>query len=256
MQRKIAASGATVLELVVLRDSSRGKVQVHDPRRVRQGTLTSALTWGVFGWLAGGGWSGLAIWAVIGAVCGGLYAYYTEHVLTKGQLARIAARLPRNSSALVAFVDGGHYPHKLITAMADFKANPISVASVDPNLAAHVTSRAATPDQPPGTRSASGSLDRDAAVSMLLFRYPGAQSARKLTTDNDRAGQPGPPAFDLELILDADRTGALHAASPTQGVRAMSRSDVVSWGLLGVIYGASSAQLATAACSVSPKARP
>ena len=90
MQRKIAASGATVLELVVLRDSSRGKVQVHDPRRVRQGTLTSALTWGVFGWLAGGGWSGLAIWAVIGAVCGGLYAYYTEHVLTKGQLARIA----------------------------------------------------------------------------------------------------------------------------------------------------------------------
>ena len=42
--------------------------------RVVAGTVTPAVTWGLFGLLASGGWSGLLIWAVVGAVCGGLYA--------------------------------------------------------------------------------------------------------------------------------------------------------------------------------------
>ena len=69
------------------------------------GSLTPALTWGVFGLLAGG-LQGLAVWAVLGAICGGLYAYYTEHLLAKDELKRIGGRLPGNSSAIVAFVRG------------------------------------------------------------------------------------------------------------------------------------------------------
>ena len=64
-----------------------------------------ALTWGVFGLLAGG-LKSLAIWAVIGAVCGGLYAYYTEHLLTKNELKRLGGRLPVDSSAIAAYVRG------------------------------------------------------------------------------------------------------------------------------------------------------
>ena len=77
--------------------------RVYDPRRVLAGTLTSALTWGVFGLLTGGVASG-GLWAIIGAVCGGLFAYYTEHLLTKDELRRIGQRLPADSSAITAFV--------------------------------------------------------------------------------------------------------------------------------------------------------
>ena len=44
---------------------------------------------------------------MLGAVCGGLYAYYFEHLLTKDELKRVGGRLPADSSAIVAFVRGG-----------------------------------------------------------------------------------------------------------------------------------------------------
>ena len=86
--------------------NAKRRARVHDPRRTLGGTLTPALTWGIFGLLAGG-LERLAVWAVLGAVCGGLYAYYFEHLLTKDELKRVGGRLPADSSAIVAFVRGG-----------------------------------------------------------------------------------------------------------------------------------------------------
>ena len=33
------------------------------------------------------------LWAVIGGLCGGLWAYYTEHIASKSELTRIGAQL-------------------------------------------------------------------------------------------------------------------------------------------------------------------
>ena len=41
------------------------------------------------------------IWAALGAISGGLYAYTTEHVLTRSELADSGGSLAPNSSALV-----------------------------------------------------------------------------------------------------------------------------------------------------------
>ena len=105
LDKRIGQSGDAILDQVVLKVDAKHKAQVHDPRRTLAGTLTPALTWGIFGLLAGG-LQGLAVWAVLGAICGGLYAYYSEHLLTKDELKRIGGRLPGNSSAIVAFVRG------------------------------------------------------------------------------------------------------------------------------------------------------
>ncbi len=43
---------------------------------------------------------------MLGAICGGLYGYYFEHLLTKDELKRIGGRLPDDSSAIVAWVRG------------------------------------------------------------------------------------------------------------------------------------------------------
>jgi hypothetical protein len=55
---------------------------------------------GVFGLLTGGVIGPIG-WAVIGAVCGGLFAYYREQPLSGTQLRRIGDGMRRDSSAIV-----------------------------------------------------------------------------------------------------------------------------------------------------------
>ena len=128
---------------MVVEINAKRKARVHDPRRTLAGTLTPALTWGVFGLLAGGVES-LAVWAVLGAVCGGLYAYYFEHLLTKDELKRIGSRLPGDSSAIVAFVRGPD-PRRILSSTASYQPATASVAAVTADLSAQVYSGAAQP---------------------------------------------------------------------------------------------------------------
>ena len=102
LSKQIKAEGAEILDEAVLTVTPKGKARVYDPRRVVAGTLTPALTWGAFTLLGGGkGWS-LVIWVVIGAVCGGLYAYYYEHLANKNELARLGKLAARDHRPAVA----------------------------------------------------------------------------------------------------------------------------------------------------------
>jgi hypothetical protein len=101
---ELHSTGAVILGTSVLKVNAKHKASVHDPRRVLIGTLTPALTWGLFGLIAGG-WLSLLIWAVVGGICGGFYSYYVLHHATKTELAHIGTRLPPNSSALLTFAE-------------------------------------------------------------------------------------------------------------------------------------------------------
>ena len=72
---------------------------------------------------------------------------------------------------------------------------------------------------------------------LLGRRWAGAGSARRVYTAVSGKAQEGGAAIETELLLRADKNGDCHAASPKQGVRAMSSSDIVSWGLFGAVYG-------------------
>jgi len=72
LDAQLKAQGAALLDSVVVQVNAKHKASVYDPRRVVQGTLTAALTWGLFG-LVADGLKSLAIWAILGAVCGGLW---------------------------------------------------------------------------------------------------------------------------------------------------------------------------------------
>jgi hypothetical protein len=73
LETQVRTNGDIILDTVVLQVNAKHKASVYDPRRVLAGTLTAALTWGLFG-LASGGFQSLIISAVFGALCGGLYA--------------------------------------------------------------------------------------------------------------------------------------------------------------------------------------
>ena len=137
LSKQIKAEGAEILDEAVLTVTPKGKARVYDPRRVVIGTLTPALTWGVFTLLGGGkGWT-LVIWVVIGAVCGGLYAYYYEHLANKNELARLGKQLLPDSSAILAYVAGAA-AGKLAAVAAKWVPSAASVATIGTDLTATV----------------------------------------------------------------------------------------------------------------------
>ena len=235
----VRSSRGTLLDEVVLRVNGKGKAMVHDPRRTRAGALTSALTWGLFGLLASGGsWKSLVIWALIGGVCGGLYAYFTEHLLSKSQLKRIGERMGPDTSALAIWAEAAD-AERLLSAVAPLQPETASVAAIADDLSAKVFTGGATPGQssspgadegPPATTTAATSV-----LSMLLLRYPGEQAAQAALEAAPKAEGHAP---QVELVFESARSGKRRVIGPAKGVAVTAKSDVLSWGLFGVAYGA------------------
>jgi hypothetical protein len=239
LDAQLKAQGDALLDTVVLQVNAKHKASVHDPRRVVQGTLTATLTWGLFG-LVAGGLKSLAIWAILGAVCGGLWAYYTEHLLRKDELTRIGARLPASSSALVIFAESSD-PRNLLKATATHAPATASVAAVDDHLGVRVFAGADFPvELPRGPGGGVTPPGQTAPTSMILLRYPSTGTARqvaaKAAPTSKKAAATSP--VQVELVIWADPDGRRHVADPSQGVKAWAKSDLISWGLFGLVIGA------------------
>jgi len=242
----VRSGGGTLLDQVVLRVSRKGKAMVHDPRRTRAGALTSALTWGVFGLLASGGsWRSLVFWALIGAVCGGLYAYFTEHLLSRSQLKRIGERMGPDTSALAIWAEAAD-AERLLSKTAPLQPETASVAAVADDLSAKVFAGGATPgqssspgaDEGPPAATTAVTTAATSGLSMLLLRYPGEHAAQAALKEAPKAGGDAPQVPQVELVFESARSGKRRVIGPAKGVAAMAKSDVLSWGLFGVAYGA------------------
>ncbi len=183
--------------------------------------------------LTGGVASG-GLWAIIGAVCGGLYAFYTEHLLTKDELRRIGGRLPGDSSAIAAFVRAGD-ARRVLAAAAPCEPAAASVAAIGADLSARVLAGAAMPVETSSAPPGGGPVPRHAGsvLSMLLVRYRGKRTARGELARRP-AGHKDPQA---ELIFEVPDHGRLEVSDPAQGAWAFAKSDLVSWGLFGLVYG-------------------
>ena len=92
------------------------------------GALTAALRWGVFGLLTSG-LIGRIGWAVIGAVCGELFAYYREQPLSGTKLRGIGEGMEPDSSAIVVFMKSAD--EALLSATAAYEPTTASLAACD-----------------------------------------------------------------------------------------------------------------------------
>jgi len=237
LSEQIKADGAEILDETVLAVTPKGKARVYHPRRVVAGTLTPALTWGVFTLLAGGSGWGVLIWAVLGAVCGGLYAYYTEHLASKDQLARLGKQLPPDSSMILAYAVGATSA-KLAAAAAKFDPYPLSVATISMDLSATVVKgRTLSPAGAPAAAAASVPADRHTLRTLLMFRYAGSGAAKRVNAEASSKAHGSHPAIETELLLRTDPGGRRHVASPRTGAWAFAKSDTVGWAVLGLAVG-------------------
>jgi len=234
LDKRIKTGGNVILDEVVLRIDGKRKVQIYDPRKTVAGILTPALTWGVFGLLTSAApLRGLTIWAVIGGICGGLYAYFTEHALSKTELKRIGQTLPADTSAITSFVQAID-AESLLAATSTYNPSTVSVAVIEADLSARVMSGASN-----STADASRALpDSGTLLSMLLFRYPGEHTAKRVEAKVRDTKQSDASAIKTELVIEVNKQGKIHAHNPAKGVMAMAKTDVIVWGLFGVLYGA------------------
>ena len=224
LDKRIGQGGDAILDQVVVEVDAKRKARVHDPRRTLAGTLTPALTWGIFGLLAGG-LESLAVWAVLGAVCGGLYGYYFEHLLTKDELKRIGGRLPGDSSAIVAWVRGAD-PRRILSSTASYQPATASVAAVTADLSAQVYSGAAQPVETsatPAGAAPTAAADQAAALNMLLVRFAGEHAARQALAKSGSAKHQDQKAPQVELFIEANEHGRRRVIDPDHGERRLLR---------------------------------
>ena len=237
LDKQLESRGASVVDTVVLRVDSKHQASVYDPRRVAQGTLTAALTWGLFG-LITGGLEGLAIWGALGAVCGGIFAYSSEHLLSKRDLAHIGSRLSANTSALVVFAETTD-PGSLLEASKDHAPTAASVAAIGADLSGRVIAGAAFPiDLPRGSANTEQLASRAAALNLVLVRYPSPEAAKQVASRVAPKSTKEAGPVEVELVIWTDDGGRRHVADPQQGVAAWARSDTISWGAFGLVVGA------------------
>jgi uncharacterized membrane protein len=237
LETKLRSDGDVVLQTTIVRVDGKNKASVHDVRRVVAGTLTAALTWGLFGLVAGTNKvESTVIWAVLGAICGGAWAYWSEHLLRKSELERIGRKLARSSSALLTYVETSD-PARVLAAGDTYGPSAASVAVIDPDLTARVFAGAVSPVEVPHGSSATLVFDQTSLLNMLLYRYSDPKAAAEVAAKMGK-GSKEDGAPQIELVIETDSNGRRRVTDPTQGTAAWARSDVVSWGGFGLVFGA------------------
>jgi len=236
IEEKLRSDGDVVMDTIELQVHAKHKASVHDVSRLWKGTAVVTLTWGLFG-LAANGWKGLVIWAVVGAVCGAGFTYYSVHHVSEAELASIGTHMPANSSALIEFVETSD-PRRLVASTAGHRPSAASAAVIAPALDATVFAGA---DNPLEVSHSSGSqviaANETALMSMIVLRYPDVDTARQTAARiaKTKSGGANP---QIELIIKVDPNGHRHVTDPKFGPKAWAKSDIVSWGLFGVVVGA------------------
>ena len=187
---------------------------------------------GVFGLLSGG-LIGLIVWAVIGAVCGGLFAYYREQPLSGRHLRRTGEEMQTDSSAIVVFVKcradepvlssaAAYGPTATLVAIAAELSARVLIGARGPT---EVSDEVPAKQVPPAGRST--------LLNMLLVRLPGQHAVRQTLAELAPAKTPDPSFPQVEVVLESDARGGLHVHSSNLGVRASARSSLISWGCWG-----------------------
>ena len=220
---RLKNQGDEVLQTTVLQVKANHHASVHDSQRILRGTLTSALTWGAFGLVAGTNKvESAVIWAVLGAICGGLFAYTSEHLLTKDELARLGQRLAAPSSALLTYARTDD-AKRLLEASHAASPSTASAATFSPDLEVRVYAGATMPVELPHGPAVGGTqVDEISLLNMILVRYPDTTTARQVAAQASKSAKQAKHAKtrpQIELVVETRSDGRRRVADPAQVTR-------------------------------------
>src|SRR5271166_5118744 len=146
--------------------------------------------------------------------------------------------MPGDSSAIVAFVQGAD-PRRVLSSAASWEPATASAAAIGADLSARAYSGASnlleTSAAPAG--AAPEAANQATALSMLLVRFTGEHAARQALGKSGSAKGQDHKAPRVELVIETNDHGRRRVIAPATGSAAMSKSDVIAWGLFGVAWG-------------------
>jgi hypothetical protein len=241
VEAELRSRGDTLLDSEIIEVNAKHKVTHHDPRRVWMSTLVAALTWGIFGLLAGSSHliSGI-IWAVIGALCGALFSFYSMSHFVKSEWTPIGKHLRANTSVLATYAEVDDVP-SLLASTAKLNPKPISasMAVIGDDLTTHLyAGNGTTHDLASSASDQRSQSDRVPVLSMVMLRFPGTtagiNAAHKMTP---KKKSKTPPPFSVELVIETYPDGHRKVIDPKYGIWAWAKGDVWGWGILGVVVG-------------------
>ena len=143
-------------------------------------------------------------------------------------------RLPAAGVISAPDLRGHERPGELARGSCESSAAVASAAVTRDDLTTQVLARPGEPAESGATKVTS---DRPIVLSMITVRYPDPVTAGQIAKRMAAAGQT-PNAPQIELVLSADRDGHRHVTDPSHGAGFIARSNVVSWGTFGLIFGA------------------
>ena len=124
------------------------------------------------------------------------------------------------------------------------------MAAIGQDLSAQVLTGAPRPNGATSVRVGSAPVlpGSSTMLNMLLLRYPGKDTARRQLARARSEGRKDGQAVKTELVFEAPEHGRLKVSDPTPGSAAMSRSDLISWGLFGLPRPQQAGQIPGLAC--------
>ena len=79
--------------------------------------------------------------------------------------------------------------------------------------------------------------NRAPTLSMIMLRYATESAAKQTASKMAQHAKGAVPSFAVELVVERHPDGELRVVDPKYGTWAWAKSDLVSWGLLGVGVG-------------------
>ena len=234
LETQVRAQGDELLDTVVLEVDEKHKATTHDPRKVFRAIVTAGLVWGACGITGADGLWSVLFWGAVGAIGGGLFMHYSLRHLTKSELARVGSRLPAQSSALAIWA-GTTDARRLLETATTQKPSVASVAAIGADLTTRVFSGPTDPvEVPPG---AADKVDHTAVLSMVMLRYPSPEMAEKMASHPPVGDDGAALPLEIEMMIRSDAGGHRHVSDPEFGAKAAAKSELLSWGGFGLVFG-------------------
>lgn len=235
--KQITSGGDRVLDEVVLKVNAKHRAVVHDPRRTLAGVLTPALTWGIFGLLAGGlrgsGSGGCS------APSGAAYMPITPSMCSPRMSSSASAAACRAIPRPSWLGSRGPDPRRVLSSAASYGPATASAAAIGADLSARAYSGASNPLETSTARAGAApqAANQATVLSMLLVRFAGEHAARRVLGKSGSAKHQDQKAPQVELVIETNEHGRRRVIAPATGSAAFSKSDTISWGLFGLVWG-------------------
>jgi uncharacterized membrane protein len=133
--------GKKVLSTAIVEVDAKGKTHVHESGHGTAGTAIGAVTGGLLGLI--GGPAGLLVWAVGGAVIGGIAGKHVGRAIPEADLKKLGQQMTPNSSALLVLAEDKD-AESVINTMKGYSGVKVVTLTVGSEVSGEIATAVAT----------------------------------------------------------------------------------------------------------------